>query len=285
MPGRLEGRVAIITGATSGIGEGTAERFVEEGAKVVIAGRSEKQGKAVASRLGHGAVFCRADVTQERDIAEMIGCAREHFGRLDCLFNNAGASTSSFGIEGITEETFVYDMKLLVGSILLGVKHSLALMRAQGGGCVINNASIAGVSSGYGPLVYSGAKAAVIQITRSLAMELAKDNIRVNSISPGIIQTPIFGRVLGFEEERTRNTLDEVGSWLGSFAHQGRAGTPRDIANAAVFLAGDESSYVTGQNLVVDGGMTMGLTWEEMEKRLGKLAEMGKERQREAGAA
>jgi NAD(P)-dependent dehydrogenase (short-subunit alcohol dehydrogenase family) len=276
MSGRLAGRVAIITGATSGIGEGAAERFVEEGASVVIAGRSEQQGKAIASRLGDSAVFCRGDVTQEDDIVALVRCAQEHFGRLDCLFNNAGSSTSSFGIEGITEDSFLYDMKLLVGSVILGVKHALPLMRAQGAGCVINNASIAGLGSGYGPLVYSGAKAAVIQMTRCLAMELARDNIRVNAISPGVIQTPIFGRVLGFGEERTQNTLDEVGSWLGSFAHQRRAGTPKDIANAAVFLASDDSSYITGQNLVIDGGMTMGLTWEQVGERLGKVLELGK---------
>jgi len=276
MSARLEGRVAIITGATSGIGEGAAERFVEEGAKVVIAGRSGEKGRAIASRLGDRAVFCLTDVTQEKEIIAMILCAQEHFGRLDCLFNNAGASTSSFGVEEITENSFIYDMKLLVGSLLLAVKHSLPIMRAQGSGCVINNASIAGLGSGYGPLVYSCAKAAVIQMTRCLAMELAKDNIRVNAISPGTIQTPIFGRVLGFGEERTQNTLDEVGSWLGSFAHQGRPGTPRDIADAAVFLASNESSYITGQNIIVDGGMTVGLTWEEVGKRLGKLLEIGK---------
>jgi NAD(P)-dependent dehydrogenase (short-subunit alcohol dehydrogenase family) len=268
--------VAIITGATSGIGEGTAERFVEEGARVVIAGRSEEQGRAVAARLGKAAVYCRADVTREEDITVMIKCAQQNFGRLDCLFNNAGASKSSFGVEDVSEDSFVYDMKLLVGSVILGVKHALPLMRGQGSGCVINNASIAGFGSGYGPIVYSGAKAAVIQITKSLAMELAKDNIRVNAISPGVIATPIFGRVLGFGEERTLNTLDEVGTVLGSFAHQGRAGQPIDVANAAVFLASQDSSYITGHNLVVDGGMTIGLTWDEVGRRVGKLLEVSK---------
>jgi NAD(P)-dependent dehydrogenase (short-subunit alcohol dehydrogenase family) len=276
MSGRLEGRVAVITGATSGIGEGAAERFVEEGAKVVIAGRSVQKGLAIASRLGDYAIFCPTDVTQEKDIIAMIGCAQEHFGRLDCLFNNAGFSTSSFGVEEITEDSFIYDMKLLVGSLLLAVKHSLPLMRAQGSGCVINTASIGGLASGYSSLVYSCAKAAVIQMTRCLAMELAKDHIRVNAISPGYIQTPIFGRCLGFGEEKIQNTLDELGSLLASFPPQGRAGTPRDIADAAVFLACDESSHVTGQNLVVDGGLTIGLTWEEARKRFGKVSEIGK---------
>ena len=275
MAGRLEGQVAIITGATSGIGEGTAERFVEEGARVVVVGRSEERGNAVASRLGDQAVFSQADITREKDIVAMVECARKHFGRLDCLFNNAGDSRSSFGIEELTEDTFIYDMKLLVGSILFAVKHSLPLLREQGSGCIINNASISGMASGYGPLVYSAAKAAVIQMTRSLAMELANDHIRVNAISPGVIQTPIFGRVLGYGEGKTRETLEEVGGWLGSFSHQGRPGTPKDVANAAVFLAGDESAYITGHNLVVDGGISMGLTEKEFGKRFSKLVEIG----------
>src|SRR3990172_9311046 len=105
MPGRLEGQVAVVTGATSGIGEGTAERFVAEGAKVLIAGRSEEKGKAIAARLGKNAVFCRADVTQEKDIAAMVQCAKDRFGRLDCLFNNAGATKSSYFVEGLAEDT------------------------------------------------------------------------------------------------------------------------------------------------------------------------------------
>ncbi len=275
MARRLEGQVAIITGATSGIGEGTAERFVEEGARVVVVGRSEERGNGIVSRLGDRAVFFQADVTREKDIIGMIECARERFGRLDCLLNNAGDSKSSFGVQEITEDAFIYDMKLLVGSILFAVKHALPLLRSQGSGCIINNASISGMASGYGPLVYSAAKAAVIQMTRSLAMELAKDRIRVNAISPGVVQTPIFGRVLGFGEEKTRKTLDEVGAWLGSFSHQGRPGIPKDVANAAVFLASDESAYITGHNLVVDGGLSMGLTEEEFGKRFSKLIEIG----------
>lgn len=277
MPGRLEGHVAVITGATSGIGEGTAERFVAEGAKVVIAGRSEEKGQSIAERLGKNALFFRADVTRENDIAAMIQCAKDRFGRLDCLFNNAGASKSSFFVEGLAEDTFLYDMKLLVGSVLFGVKHALPLMRGNGGGSIINNASIAGMWSGYGPLVYSAAKAAVIHLTRSLAMELAKDKIRVNSVSPGVIQTPIFGRALRFDEARTYETLDEMGEALGSFIPHNRVGTPDDIARAAVYLASKDSTYVTGQNLVVDGGITTGLSLADVTRRLEKLGSVGQE--------
>jgi NAD(P)-dependent dehydrogenase (short-subunit alcohol dehydrogenase family) len=275
MAGRVDGQVAIITGATSGIGEGTAERFVEEGARVVVAGRSENKGQEIASRLGTQAVFCRTDVTKEKDIVALIECAQKHFGRLDCLFNNAGTATSGFRVEEITEESFAYESMLLVGSIILGVKHAAPLMRAQGGGSIINNGSIAGMWSGYGPHVYSAAKAAVIHLTRCLAMELAKDRIRVNAISPGVIATPIFGRVLGFGEERTQETVSEVGAVLGKYSHLGRPGLPEDIASAAVYFASKEGSYVTGHNLVVDGGMPMGLTMEQVCERVQQLNAIG----------
>lgn len=275
MTGRLQGKVAIITGATSGIGEGTAKRFVEEGARVVLAGRSEEKGAAIASRLGDRAVFCRADVTQEKDIISMIECARARFGRLDCLFNNAGSALSGFRIEEVTEEMFGCEINLLLRSVVFGAKHAVPLMRAQGGGSIINNASIAGMQCGYGPHVYSAAKAAVIHLTRSLAMELARDRIRVNAVSPGAIATPIFGRALGFDEARLEQTVAEVGAALGRHAPLEVPGLPDDIAKAVLYLAGDDSSYVTGHNLVVDGGMTMGLTLKQVYERLHQLNAIG----------
>lgn len=275
MAGRLEGQVAIITGSTSGIGEGTAERFVEEGARVVISGRSEEKGKAIAARLGKHAAFCRADVTKEKDIAALVEFARQHFGRLDCLFNNAGVAKSGFNVEEITEEVFDYEARLLLGSVIFGAKHAVPLMRAQGGGVILNNASIAGMCCGYGPHIYSAAKAAVINLTRALAMELAKDNIRVNAISPGVIATPIFGKALGFDEQKIHRTVSDVGDVLGPYAPLGYAGEPRHIGDAAVFLASADGAYITGHNLVVDGGLTMGTTWDHLNERLGKLAAIG----------
>jgi NAD(P)-dependent dehydrogenase (short-subunit alcohol dehydrogenase family) len=276
MAGRLEGKVAVITGATSGIGEGTAERFVAEGARLVIAGRSEDKGQAVAKRLGKQVVFCRTDVTKEKDIIALMECAKKNFGRLDCLFNNAGTAASGFRVEEITEEVFDYESKLLIGSIIFGAKHAVPLMRANGSGSIINNASIAGMQCGYGPHVYSGAKAAVIQLTRALAMELAKDKIRVNAISPGVIATPIFGKALGFDEKRIHDTVSDVTAVLGSYSPLDRSGIPEDVAKAAVYLASEESSYVTGHNLVVDGGMTMGLKMEAVAERIGKVFDIGK---------
>jgi NAD(P)-dependent dehydrogenase (short-subunit alcohol dehydrogenase family) len=275
MAGRLDGQVAIITGATSGIGEGTAERFAAEGARVVIVGRSEKQGQAIAARLGPNAAYFRGDMTREADCRAMVEFAKQKFGRLDCLFNNAGASTAGYFVEGVTEDAFAHDMKLLAGSVLFGTKHAVPVMRAQGGGSIINNASIAGMGAGYGPIVYSAAKAAVIQLTKTLAMELAKDKIRVNAISPGVIVTPIFGRALGLGEERTQKTLGAMGAALASLVPHNRAGEPGDIASAAVYLASPDSAYVTGQNIVVDGGMTNGVGYDELMQRLQKLSAVG----------
>jgi NAD(P)-dependent dehydrogenase (short-subunit alcohol dehydrogenase family) len=149
-------------------------------------------------------------------------------------------------------------------------------MRALGGGSIINNASIAGIRAGFGPIVYSAAKAAVIQATRTMAMDLAKTNIRVNAISPGAIETPIFGRALGFGEQKADETLSQVGAVLKDFVPMGRVGTPDDIASAAVFLASDESSFVTGHNLVVDGAATIGQPPERQMQMLQKLYSLGK---------
>ncbi len=276
MPGRLQGKVAIVTGATSGIGEGTAERFVKEGAQVVLAGRSEDKGKAIAARLGKQALFCRTDVTREADIVAMVECAKNHFGRLDVLFNNAGGSTAGLWSKDVTEEGFVYDMKLLVGSVLFGAKHAAPLMKANGGGSIINNASIAGMRSGYGPVVYSAAKGGVIQLTVTLAMELAPMRIRVNAISPGTIETPIFGKVLGLGEEKIQQSLSAVGEALKDVGQLGRVGVPEDIAQAAVYLGSDESSFVTGHNLLVDAGAIMGRSVQGFLEALGSLAQAAK---------
>src|SRR5258708_39197449 len=168
MPGRLDGKVAVITGATSGIGEATARRFVAEGACVVIAGRSDERGRHLAGELGKRAIFHRADVMHEAEIAAVIDAAVSGFGKLDCLFNNAGASTPG-ELDSITEEQFDYGMKLLVGSVMFGIKHAARVMSA--GGSIINNSSIAAHRLGQGGTLYSAAQAAVLhhmRIARSL---------------------------------------------------------------------------------------------------------------------
>ena len=190
MAGRLAGKVAVITGGTSGIGEATARCFIAEGAQVVIAGRSQERGAALANQLGERAIFCRADVMHEAEIAAAIDAAVKRFGKLDCLFNNAGASTPG-EIDSITEEQFDFGMKLLVGSVLFGIKHAARAMQASGGS-IINNSSIAAHRLGQGGTLYSAAKAAVSHITRIAGAKLGAQGIRVNAISPGAIATPIF---------------------------------------------------------------------------------------------
>ncbi|MFQ5781411.1 MAG: SDR family NAD(P)-dependent oxidoreductase [Nitrospiria bacterium] len=275
MAGRLEGKAAIVTGGTSGIGEGIAEAFVKEGANVVIAGRSTQRGEEIAARLGDHCAFIQADVTREEDIRNLVRFSVDRFGKLDCLVNNAGTALVTRSVETITGEFFDQNMKLLVGSVVFGVKHAVPHMRKQGSGSIINTASIAGLRFGYGPLLYSTSKAAVIHLTRCLAMELIRDKIRVNAISPGAVETRIFGRAFGFDEEKSQATLKEMGSTLGDHVPIGRVGMPADIAAAAVYLAGDESSFMTGHNMVLDGGATVGLRPEQVEEFFRSLHKVG----------
>ena len=188
MTKRLEGKVAVLTGATSGIGERTADIFVDQGAFVVIAGRSVAKGDAIARRLGEHAIFVCTDVTQEADVKNMIDRTMEKFGRIDCLFNNAGSPGPSGPIEDVALADFEAAMAVLVGGVFLGMKYAVPVMRKQRSGSIINNASIAGIRVGYGPTIYSAAKAAVIQLTKCVAMELAPFKVRVNSISPPLCQ-------------------------------------------------------------------------------------------------
>src|SRR5580700_8602692 len=178
--GRLDGKVAVITGATSGIGLCTAELFVAEGAKIVIAGRRAAEGEALAKKLGPACLFRRTDVTIEEDIRSLIGQAVDKFGRIDCLFNDAGGPAQTGGIEGLEADRFDAAMATLLRSVMLGMKHAAPHMRRQGSGSIINNGSIAGRLAGFSSsIVYGAAKAAVIHLTKCVAMELGEDGIRV----------------------------------------------------------------------------------------------------------
>jgi NAD(P)-dependent dehydrogenase (short-subunit alcohol dehydrogenase family) len=257
MAGRLDGKVAIITGATSGIGEATARRFAEEGAKLVIAGRTSDKGEALARELGGNVIFQRADVLKEADIAALVDTAQTRFGRLDCLFNNAGASTPC-KLESVTSEQFSSNMQLLVGSVVFGIKHAIRVMKPQGGGSIINNASVAAHRFGQGDVLYSSAKAAVAHLTRLAGVELGPFGIRVNAISPGAIATPIFwggsARANTLSDEENQKKLAKLEANLAKATPLPRTGYAVDIANAALFLASDEGSFINSHDLVVDGG-------------------------------
>lgn len=257
MSGRLQGKVAVITGATSGIGEATARLFVSEGACVVLSGRSVDKGEALAGELGEHAAFQRADVMHEADIAAVVDFAVSRFGQLDCMFNNAGAGTPG-SLDSVTEDQFGYAMRLLLGSVIFGIKHASRVMREQHGGSIINNSSIAAHRFGQGDILYSAAKAGVSHVTRLTGVQLGPYGIRVNAISPGAIATPIFwggssaARDLTAEENQRKQ--EKLERNLARATPIPRSGVSEDIAHAALFLASDEGSFINSHDLVVDGG-------------------------------
>src|ERR1700746_1646134 len=257
--GRLSGKVAVITGATSGIGLRTAGIFVAEGARIVIADRRIAEGEALAIELGPNCIFRQTDVTIEEQMRALIALAVERFGKIDCLFNNAGGPAQTGGIEGLDVARFDAAMATLVRSVMLGMKHAAPHMKMQGSGSIINNGSIAGRLAGFSSsVVYGAAKAAVIHLTKCVAMELGEAGIRVNSISPGAIAPGIFGKALGLSVEAAEKTPDAMREAFKTAQPIPRAGLPEDIAHAAVFLASDESTFINGHDLVVDGAITGG---------------------------
>ena len=259
---RLQDKVCIITGATSGIGLRTAEVFAAEGAHVVIAGRRDAEGRALEAAIGERCLFVRTDVTEEVQVKALIDATMARHRRIDCLFNNAGGPAPVGGIETIPADGFDAAIATLLRSVMLGMKHVAPIMMAQGSGSVINNGSIAGSRAGYSTsMVYSAAKAAVIHLTRCAAMQLGERNVRVNTISPGGIATGIFGKALGLPTDRAEASAEAVKVGLARMQPVPRAGLPEDIAQAAVFLASDASSFVNGHDLVVDGGVIGGRMW------------------------
>ena len=252
MAGRLEGKVAVITGGGNGIGRATVLRFLAEGARVVVADLNEETGRETVELAGKAGAgdrvrFVRTDVAREADVAAAVALATRDFGRLDVMFNNAGVAGAFGPITHIEEADWDYTFAVLVKGVFLGMKHAARAMKAQGGGgAMISTASIAGLSGGDGPQAYSAAKAAVINLTRAVAVELAPQRIRVNAICPGAILTPLIHRG---NEEAMRPLLEKFQPWPD-------AGLPEHIAGAALFLASDDASFVTGEALVVDGGAT-----------------------------
>lgn len=258
---RLQDKVAIITGATSGIGEATARVFAAHGAQLVIAGRSQERGEALAQELkalyGDRFMFHAVNVIHDQEMGALVDATVDRFGRLDCLFNNAGAGERS-SVESVTEEEFDRVMRLLVGSAVFGMKHAARVMKTSGGGSIINNASIAAHRIHQGGYLYSGAKAALSHLTRLAGVELGPWNIRVNAISPGAIATPIFWggstRAQSLSDSENAQKMEKLQSNLANATPTPRSGLAEDIAYAALFLASDEGSYINCHDLVVDGG-------------------------------
>ncbi len=261
MAERLAGKVALITGGTSGIGQATVERFVAEGACVMIAARNAAKAGRMVEALGSAAHFIKTDVAAEGDIERAVQATAERFGRIDILFNNAGGPTPGTW-DSLTHRDFTYAMNLLVGSVLFGIRYAAPLMRAQGRGAIINNASVAAGRTHMGEYLYSIAKAGVNHATRMAGMELGRHGVTVNSISPGAIATPIFfggsAAAERLEPGQAEAKLAKLAGNLAKATPLRRSGLPADIASAAVFLASDDGAFVNCHDLVVDGGMTAG---------------------------
>jgi len=252
--GRLDNKVAVITGAASGIGAATAERFCREGAAVVVADLNDAGGRAVVaacSAAGGRAAFQRTDVCDEDQVRAAMERAVADYGRLDIIFNNAGLGGAVGALETLSVEDWDRTLAVLLRGVFLGIKHAVPRMRAGGGGSIISTASVAGMRGGAGPHPYSAAKAAVINLTRTAALELAKDHIRVNCICPGGIHTPLLSN-------RFPGGAEALTPLLAMLQPLPRAGFPEDIAAMATFLASDDAGFVTGAQMVVDGGFTAG---------------------------
>jgi len=251
---RLAGKAAVITGAGVGIGRATAQLFAKEGAAVAVADLNPTTGQetvALIEAAGGKAFFVKADVSQAEDVEEMLRQAQSHFGRVDVLFNNAGIVK-----QGRVEDSSVEDWSAQIGttltSVFLGCKYAIPIMRAQGGGVLINMASVAGMMGIVNRAVYSAAKGGVIGLTRAIALDHAGEGIRCVYLSPATIETPSL-------TDRINSSPDPVEARKSFEARQpvGRLGRPDDVAYAALYLASDEASFLTGSGLTVDGGMAV----------------------------
>jgi NAD(P)-dependent dehydrogenase (short-subunit alcohol dehydrogenase family) len=269
--GKLDGKVAVITGGASGIGAATVRLFVEEGCRVVIADVQDDKGARLADELGQSAAYLHADVSRESDVSGAIAHALSRFGRLDCLYNNAGSGGVSGPIAEIPVDAYDHTMGVLLRGVFLGMKHAAPIMKRQGSGSIVSTASVAGLQAGYAPHIYSAAKAAVVHLTRSVAMELGESGVRVNCICPGGIATPIFGAALGVSGAEADRVAETMKALLATFQPIQRAGVPEDIARAALWLASDDSSFVNGHALIVDGGLIGGRMWSVVQKQRQQL--------------
>jgi len=257
--GELNGKVAVITGGASGIGERSVRLFVAEGARVVIADMQEERGRALAAELGDRAAFALVEVRDEAQVKAAVELAVNRWGRLDCMFNNAGFGGVLGPIAEIPVDEFDLTFEVLVRGVFLGIKHAVPVMKRQQSGSIINTGSIAGLLAGYSPHPYAAAKAAVIHLTKSVAMELGEHRVRANAICPGFIATPLAANTVGRPDE----LVDRVKPAFARAQAIPRSGEPDDIAQMALWLAGDRSTFVTGQHFVVDGGVTCGLKWAD----------------------
>ena len=272
MSGRLENKVAVITGGASGIGEGTVRRFIAEGAKCVIADIQNDLAEELAGELGENAAAFCVDVAEETQVEEAVKFAVSEFGSLDIMFNNAGILGSVGPISEIDGDGWLRTIDVLLNSVFYGIKHAARVMIQQGSGSIINTASTAGVRAGLGPHVYTAAKHGVVGLSQSVATELGPHGIRVNVIAPGGTISGLTARLVTGDHEN----LEKASSIIGAHNPLRRAGRPEDIANAVLYLASDEASFTTGAVLVVDAA------GETIADRNHRFVDMGSQTVQEA---
>ncbi|MEL7028493.1 MAG: SDR family oxidoreductase [Pseudomonadota bacterium] len=261
-----EQRVVLVTGGASGIGLAAVKRFVGLGAVVEFCGRRKTLGEEIAADLGDRARFTQVDVETEDEFAAFIAGAHDRHGRIDGLFNNAGGPAAAGSVAAIDSDDVDRAYRLLFRSVFYGVKHAAPLMSRQGSGAIVNNASVAGHLGGYATShLYAAFKAAIIQFTKSVALELAEDGVRINSVSPGAISTGIFARGAGMGSDDADASADTVKKLLKKAQPLARAGVPDDVAATVEFLISDDAGFITGRDLVVDGGLIAGRRFSDVE--------------------
>ena len=272
MTKRLEGKVAAITGAYSGFGAATASRFVAEGCRVVLGDIQDID----TSEYGDSAVFAHCDVSKEDDVSNLVDLAVSHFGKLDIMFNNAGIVGAVGPIDTIPAEEWSATLAILLNGPFYGMKHAARVMKPQGSGSIISTSSTAGLTGGLGPNAYTAAKHGVVGLTKNVATDLCHYGIRVNAIAPAGMATAMVASLMAGDPkaiEEAKNILAEQSPL------KGRPGTAEDVANAALWLASDESGYTTGHTLTTDSGVTIGATVEgpAFNERQPMIREAGKE--------
>lgn len=280
---RFANKVVAVTGATSGIGLRAVELFIEEGARVVAIDREVNAGLELQNRFPNAVYFAKCDVLNLTELKAAIDSAESKFGGLDILFNNAGSAGTRQTVNDFDAQGWDDTHALLVRAVAAGTAYALPHMQKRGGGAIVNTASISGLLAGYGPLSYSVAKAAVIHYTKVAASQLSTHAVRINCVSPGFVATRIFGTSLGLDREQAQSIANQAATNPAVPNPLHIAGQPQDIAGAVLFLASDDARYITGTNLTIDGGATIGPrhSWDAsvpspIEETLGLNAELSK---------